>query len=132
MCMCYFENTNTTVYSMSALLIHMSYFYFYFISLLHSYFSEPRVVVLTNIVIIVAYFAWCQKTVFDNVIVTCECAVSQLQSLRSIICQRYYYTCLTFLFILSRRSIHVVLNHGLNQETCILLMHRAQCHHFFK
>ena len=49
----------------------------------------PRVVGLINTVIIVTYFAWYQHSVFGIVIVTCECAVSRLQTLRSIVCQRY-------------------------------------------
>ena len=54
----YFETTNTTVYCMSVLLIHMSYRYFYIILSFQSRSSEPRVVVLINTFMIVTYFYW--------------------------------------------------------------------------
>ena len=69
------ETTNTTVYCMSELLIHMSYFSFIIILSFHSRCSEPRVVGLINIFIIVTYFAWGKHIVFDIIIVTRECAV---------------------------------------------------------
>ena len=50
---------------------------------------------LINFFIIVTYFVWGQHSVFDIVIVTCECAVSNLQTLWSCVCHRYEYTCLT-------------------------------------
>ena len=56
----YLENTNTKLYRMSALLIHMYYRYFYIISSFHLRCYEPRVVGLINTVIIVTYFAWVQ------------------------------------------------------------------------
>ena len=66
---------NTTIYCMSSLLIHMSKFYFYIISLFRLRYSETRVVGLINIVIIVIYFDWGQHIVFDIGSVTCECAI---------------------------------------------------------
>ena len=87
------------VYCMSALLLHMSNFYFYIISSFHLRCSEPRVVGLINTVIIVTYFAWVQHSAFDIVIVMCEGTVSKLQTLRYIVCERYEYTCLTVIFL---------------------------------
>ena len=100
------------VLCMSSILIHMSYRSVYIILLFQYRCSEPLVVGLINTVIIVNYFAWGQHSVFDIVIVTCECAVSKIQTLRSIVCQRYYYTCIDFIFILFRCSIRAFLNHG--------------------
>ena len=62
---------------MPAILIHISYRYFYIILSLHLGCSEPRVVGLINTVIIATYFTWGQHSVFEIFIVTCECAVSK-------------------------------------------------------
>ena len=71
----------------------MSYYRSGYIVLLFQYrCSEPLVLGLINTVIIINYFAWGQHSFFDIVIVTCECDVSKLQPLRSIVCQRYYYS----------------------------------------
>ena len=77
------------VYCMSALLIHMCKRSLYNILSFHLRCSESQVVGLINTVIIVTYFTWGQPSVFDNVIATCECAVSKLRTLRSILCQCY-------------------------------------------
>ena len=59
---------------------------FNIISLFQSRFYETWVVGLINKVIIVTYFDWDQHSVFDIVILTCECAVSRLQTLWSCVC----------------------------------------------
>ena len=126
----YCKTTNTTVYCMSVLLIHMSNFSFCTILSFHPRCSETRVVGLTNTVIIVTCFDWDQHSVFDIVIVMCECNVSKLWTLRSILCQRCWYTCLTFLFILFSSPICSVLYQGLFNGTWIFPMHLALCNHF--
>ena len=83
------------VLCMSSILIKISYFSFNIILSFQLRCSETRVVVLINKVIIVTYFDWDQNSVFDIVIVTCERDVSKLQTLRPIVCHRYYYRCLT-------------------------------------
>ena len=83
----------------------------YIIPLFQSCCSETLIVGLINTVIIVTYFAWDQHSVFDIVIVTCECAVSKQQTLLSFVYPCYSYTCLTVLFILFCHSICVVLDH---------------------
>ena len=85
----YLKTTNTTVYCMSALLIQMYNSSFYIISSFHSRCSEPQVVGLINTVIIVTYFTCGQHSFFDIVIITCECAVAKIRTLRSIVCQCY-------------------------------------------
>ena len=82
----------------------MSNFYFYIISSFHSRCSETRVVGLINTVIIVTYFGWGYYSVFEIIIVTCECAVSKLQTVWSYVCHQYYYTYLTVLLFILRCS----------------------------
>ena len=84
-----FENTKIMVLCMSLILIHMSFCFVYIILLFQSRFSEPPVVGLINTVIIVEYCDWGQNSVFEIVIVKCECAISKLRTLRSIVCQCY-------------------------------------------
>ena len=107
-----FKTTNIIVLCMSSVLIHMYYFSFNIILSLQSHFSETLVVGLINTAMIVDYFVWGHHSVFDIVIVTCECAVSKLRIPRSIVCQHYYYKCLTCLIILFCHSICAVLNYG--------------------
>ena len=68
------------VLGISLILIHISYRYVYNVLLLQSCCSETIVVGLINTVIIVTCFAWGQHSVFDIVIVTCDCAVLKLQN----------------------------------------------------
>ena len=66
--------------------LHIFNFYFNIISSFQSRYSEPRVVGLFNTVIIVNYFAWGQHTVFEIIIVNCDCAVSKLRTLWYRVC----------------------------------------------
>ena len=74
---------------MSVLLIQMSNVSFYIISLFHLRCYKTRGVGLINTVIIVTYFPWGLHSAFGIFIVTRECAVSRLRTIRSIVCQRY-------------------------------------------